>query len=385
MIGSRLRGDGSIKQRRNRGGQLVWYIRWWQDGRGRHQSVAAALHKPPEKVTRQDAEKLLRERLKEKWSRTTPVAPKAGRLRVKELLAAYLKHLAFEEKKSLRGTSNEVLRIKAWIGDELVSALTYSRLEELAAELRQLTYLRGGRRQPYARGTVKSRMALLHAAFRYGEKVGLVPVTPRFPTVKADNPRQETISKPEYLKIRAALRPDDVDIDIVDFLYLTGWRISEVLSLTWDMVLSDPARIWLPTSKTGKGRLLPIVEPTMIQLLRWRRSLRRLDSPYVFHRDGRRVEYSGFNRRWMNACEQAGVPGKWCHDFRRGAYARYLAAGMDPQTARLLIGHASTATADRYNVGSMARLVEGLQKLGASENPRSTRASEASGEVSSPS
>lgn len=386
MIGSRLRGDGSIKQRRNRGGQLVWYIRWWQDGRDRHQSVAAALHKSPENVTRRDAEKLLRERLKEKWSGTTRVAPKAGRLRIRELLDAYRKHLAFKEKKSLRGTSNEVWRIQAWIGDELISAVaSYSRLEQLAHELRQQTYLRGGKPRPYKWGTVKSRMALLHAAFRYGEKVGLVPVTPRFPTVKADNPRQETISKSEYLKIRAASRLDDVDIDIVDFLYLTGWRVSEALSLTWDMVLSDPARIWLPTSKTGKGRLLPIVEPAMIQLIRRRRSCRRLDAPYVFHRYGRLVEYSGFNRRWIEAGEQAGVPGKWCHDFRRGAYVRYLAAGMDLQTARLLIGHASTATADRYNVGSLARLVEGLQKLGASENPRSSRASEASGETSSPS
>jgi integrase len=384
MTDSRLRGDGSIYQRDNRAGQRCWYVRWWQDGRDRHQSVAAALHKPPKQVTRQDAEKLLRARLKDKWAGTAPVAPKAGRLLVRDLLAAYRQHLTFEEKKSLHGTGNELVAIEEWIGDEPVSGLTYPRLEALAAELRQRTYQRGGQERQYARGTVKSRMALLHAAFRYGEQVGLVPVTPRFPTVAVDNARQETISKPEYLRIRAALRPDDVDVDIVDFLYLTGWRISEVLSLTWEMVLSDPARIWLPTSKTGKGRLLPIVEPAMIQLLRRRRSLRRLDSPYLFLRDGRPIEYSGFNQRWRSACKQAGLPGKWCHDFRRGAYARYLAAGMDPQTARLLIGHSSTATMDRYNVGALERLVDGLQKVAAADNPRNSRASEMSGEGGSP-
>lgn len=289
-------------------------------------------------------------------------------------MAAYRQHLAFEEKKSLAGTSREVRRLEAWIGSEMPVAelASYQRLEQLAADLRHGSYVRGGQRRAYSRGTVRSRMALLHAAFRYGEKVALLPATPRFPTIKATEPRQESISLSEYQRIRAKL--SEPDADVIDFMWSTGWRVSEALSLTWEMVLHEPLRIWLPTSKTGRGRLFPVVEPLFVALMRRRTAARRLDSRWVFHVEGRPEKYSGLNRRWEAATRASGVPGKWLHDFRRAAYQRFLANGMDPQTARLLIGHASSQTMDRYNVVTLPRLVDGLERVVAVENLRRTGA-----------
>ncbi len=40
-------------------------------------------------------------------------------------------------------------------------------------------------------------------------------------------------------------------------------------------------------------------------------------SPYVFHREGKRIKY--FGDAWRSACTAAGLPGKLVHDFRRTA------------------------------------------------------------------
>jgi integrase len=116
------------------------------------------------------------------------------------------------------------------------------------------------------------------------------------------------------------------------------------------------------------------VEPLFVALMRRRTAARRLDSNFVFHVEGQPVKYSGLNRRWEAATRGSGVPGKWMHDFRRAAYQRFLANGMDPQTARLLIGHASSQTMDRYNVVTLPRLVDGLERVVALENLRRTGA-----------
>jgi len=73
---------------------------------------------------------------------------------------------------------------------------------------------------------------------------------------------------------------------------------------------------------------------------------------------------------------------EWCGD---SAYERYLRAGVDQQTARLLIGHKSSQTSDRYNVQSWGRAVAGIEQLIAGSDPRNTRASEGRGEAGSPS
>ena len=115
--------------------------------------------------------------------------------------------------------------------------------------------------------------------------------------------------------------------DATRFAYMTGWRKSEVLGMTWDRVDHEGREVRLHTSKNNRPRTL-CFEPEDWALIERRflaRSYRTSDgvmheSEFVFHAgDGRRVV--DFKRSWATATKLAGVPGRLFHDLRR-SFAR---------------------------------------------------------------
>ena len=73
-----------------------------------------------------------------------------------------------------------------------------------------------------------------------------------------------------------------------------------------------------------------------------RRGLTGADSDaYVFASpDGEPLEYSNFrHRRWLPACEAAGVKGLQFHDLRRANATGLVAEGVDLKTAQSRLGH----------------------------------------------
>jgi len=132
----------------------------------------------------------------------------------------------------------------------------------------------------------------------------------------------------------------------------------------------------------------PIEEPELLALLERRWSQRAIGCPYVFHRGGKPVSYAGFNRKWRAACVEAGVEGKWFHDFRRTGYDRFLPE-LTLKEAMALIGHQSVSSAMCYQHPEKSRLRAGLRKVVENEardrHTRNTRASGSVGEAGSPS
>jgi hypothetical protein len=59
-------------------------------------------------------------------------------------------------------------------------------------------------------------------------------------------------------------------------------------------------------SKNKKGRTLPLRGP-LLDLIRQRAAVRRLDCPLVLHRAGQPIR--DFCRVWSKACQEAGVGG----------------------------------------------------------------------------
>jgi integrase len=91
-----------------------------------------------------------------------------------------------------------------------------------------------------------------------------------------------------------AIRP------VATFAYLTGWRLSEIINLTWRQVDFGAATVRLEpgTTKNGAGRMFPI-HPTgeLRALLEAQRSataaIRAKTEriiPNVFHRDGQPIK-----------------------------------------------------------------------------------------------
>src|SRR5262249_10147450 len=100
-------------------------------------------------------------------------------------------------------------------------------------------------------------------------------------------------------------------------------------------------------SKNKHGRVLPLVGE-LASILDHRLSARRLDCPYIFHRNGEPV--GDFRKPWTRACAAIGLPGRLVHDLRRSGVKHLIDSGNDPHTAMAFSGHRTPSMLRRYHI-----------------------------------
>jgi integrase len=158
---------------------------------------------------------------------------------------------------------------------------------------------------------------------------------------------------------------------VVEFAYLTGWRIGEILPLTWAQVdfRAGTIRLEPGTTKNDEGRVFPFrVLPALAALVKRQRERttqveRDLNQivPLVFHRRGKRIK--SFRTAWNNACKKAGLRGRLVHDLRRTAVRNLERAGVPRSVAMKLTGHKTESVYRRYAIVSEGDLSDGVKKL----------------------
>ena len=236
-----------------------------------------------------------------------------------------------------------------------------------------------------APATVNRELACLRRGFRLARRAGRISEVPPFSLLQEDNVRQGFFEEPEYRAIAEALlaplRP------VATFLYLTGWRVGEVLPLTWKQIdfRAGVVRLEVGTTKNRDGRVFPFaVLPELETMLRaqWEhttaveRTTGRI-IPVVFHREGDPVR--DLRGAWETACIAAGFfrvvnpsapvarqrkkATKLLHDFRRTAVRNLERAGVSRSVAMKLTGHKTEAVYRRYAIVSEGDLAEGVAKL----------------------
>ena len=95
--------------------------------------------------------------------------------------------------------------------------------------------------------------------------------------------------------------------------------------------------------------------------------LRRLDCPFVFHRNGKQIRW--FRNSFQSAAKTIGQSELLPHDMRRSAVRNFREAGLSEKAGMALSGHATRSVFDRYSivsdedkVASMQRVQEWLKK-----------------------
>jgi integrase len=227
--------------------------------------------------------------------------------------------------------------------------------------------------------TVQKELAALRRMFTLAVRGGKLTLghVPYIPTLNIQNTRTGFFEEAEYQAIRRALAdtarsPEDVQA-VTDFMYWTGWRTKETLTLQWRQVdfAHGVIRLDVGSTKNDEGRELPFaVLPELRAVLERQRTrteaVQRQTGqiiPWVFHRGGKAIK--DFLTGWHKACEKAGLVGRLPHDFRRTAVRRYERAGLSRSTAMKLTGHKTESVYRRYAIVSSADLREGLAKVAA--------------------
>ena len=204
------------------------------------------------------------------------------------------------------------------------------------------------------------------------------------PTPPRRLPKAITLAEVERLLAASGPGPDDPSADprmlrdraLLEFLYGTGARISEVTGLDVDELHLDADPVVRLAGKGGKQRVVPVgsyaVRALQAYLVRARPALaaasRRISvSPAVFlNARGGRLTRQGAWGVLHAAAERARLPDASPHTLRHSFATHMLDGGADIRVVQELLGHASVATTQVYTLITVDR----LREVYASSHPR---------------
>ena len=175
---------------------------------------------------------------------------------------------------------------------------------------------------------------------------------PYIPMLKENNTRKGFFEHGDFLALKDAL-PDYLK-PIALFGYNFGWRMGEILGLTWDKVDLENRFIKLEAAdnKDKEPRLIPICGE-LYEILKEQPPA--LHHSHVFTYRGNPIT-TDFKRSFATAMQDAGIPhgrkvkgGFTFHDLRHTYVTFMRKAGVAESVIMKITGHSTREMFDRYN------------------------------------
>jgi len=153
---------------------------------------------------------------------------------------------------------------------------------------------------------------------------------------------------------------------VLELLYGSGLRVSEVAGLTMDRVDLTRGRV-LVLGKGSKEREVPMSDPAIEAVRRWvsegREAMGTGSSALFFNRKGRPIGQRDI-RALVEGYSGRLLPGRRItpHTLRHSYATHLLEGGADIRAVQELLGHATVATTQRYTHVSRTRLFEAYER-----------------------
>lgn len=211
------------------------------------------------------------------------------------------------------------------------------------------------------KSSVGRKIAALRGFFGYLVKEEIIP---RSPLSGLAGPKQEK-PLPPFLSVddvfrllggvHGTRRPDIRDRAVLEVLYSTGVRVSELVGLNWSDI-DFQLEIIKVTGKGSKERIVPIGKVAlqalqdcgMEQKKRWGREMKGA-MPVFLNRRGDRITTRSIGRVVEKYLRIAGIPTRMGpHGLRHTFATHLLNSGADLRVIQELLGHASLSTTQRY-------------------------------------
>lgn len=293
------------------------------------------------------------------------VGPDVERTTFENLAQMLLDDYKMNARKSIRRATSSVKNLRKFFGFHRALEITSDRITAY------VQWRQEGNPRPAKPATIQNELAALKRMFTLGVQAGKVYQRPHIPSLKVQNVRTGFFTEAEFHAVLRHL-PEDVR-PVVQFAYLTGWRIGEILSMCWSQVdlAAGQVRLEPGSTKNGQGRVFPFdVYPELASVM-YRQRERTTAAErntgtiirWVFHRGEKPIR--DFRSAWRTACEKADVQGRLVHDLRRTAVRNLERAGVSRSVSMLLTGHLTESIFRRYCIASESDLAEGVKKLAA--------------------
>ena len=220
--------------------------------------------------------------------------------------------------------------------------------------------------------TAARRRAAVRGLYRFalGENWRADDPSRRVDAPKQGRPLPHVLSRAEIDALIAAATARDGAAGLrlgcmVELLYASGLRISELLALPLAAIARDPAYL-IVKGKGGKERLAPLNAPARTAIKAYLPARKRFlpkgasDSPWLFPSRGAGGRLT--RRRFAQMLDEAALaanidPAKISPHGLRHAFATHLLeGGADLRTVQKLLGHADIATTQIYTHVAQDRL-----------------------------
>ncbi|HXE75120.1 MAG TPA: site-specific tyrosine recombinase XerD [Candidatus Xenobia bacterium] len=216
--------------------------------------------------------------------------------------------------------------------------------------------------------SVARHLVTLRNFFRFLLREGIIRHDPvehiESPRVWKRLPKFLTVEEVERL-LGAASGGDPLDLRdraMLELLYATGLRVSELVSLKVSDVQLDPGLLRC-IGKGNKERVVPLGKKAQAALEDYLRKSRphliaRRPSPYLFaSRRGSRMTRQNFWHLLRRRARAAGVRAPLTpHTLRHSFATHLLERGADLRAVQLLLGHADISTTEIYTHVAQERL-----------------------------
>lgn len=327
------RGQGRIYLRGE-----IWWIAYSRRG---HEFRESAKTTDESKAWR-----LLDKRLKER-EQPDFVGPNEERLMLEDLERAIEAHYLENNKTASLATAKHCLkRVKDFFPYHRLVDITTERVDEFKKD--RLA-------EGAERSTVNRHLAYLRLGFNLLVEKKQISAA-RVPTIRnleGENVREGFINVADFEAIMEKIDPrvSPAALDLIRFLYNSGWRSGAARTLPWRYVDMEERLITLPNTgdhgNKKKARVLSL-SGELWEILERRLKDRRPDCLFVFHRNGKPIKT--FRRAWDSACTDAGRPGLVPHDMRRSAIRNFRKAGVPETVGMALSGHRTNSVFKRYDI-----------------------------------
>jgi integrase/recombinase XerD len=292
---------------------------------------------------------------------------------VEDHVAEFLAHITLERNLSPRtrdAYGRDLRQFAGWLDEE---KLDISRVDRSALR----NYL-GSRRDAGLSARSAARiLSSLRGFFKFLVRTGAATDDPTLelqspslwrtvPHVLSTEEIESLLAAPDT-NTRLGLR----DRAMLETLYATGLRVTELVELTVDRVRLDPGFVRV-IGKGRKERLVPLGDSAIRWIDRYRQEARaeldRTRAPELFlnHR-GCRLTRQGFWKILRGHGLKAGIRAKLSPHVVRHSFATHLVEnGADLRAVQMMLGHASLTTTEIYT--HVAR--ERLRRLYDEKHPR---------------
>jgi len=215
----------------------------------------------------------------------------------------------------------------------------------------------------YAEATVARKVAAVKSFFQYLHAEGAIRTNPteslESPRVGKSLPKPLTVQQVDELLEQPAKRktPDALrDHAMLELLYATGLRVTELVSLDLDCISLDPRRPSLRClGKGAKERTIPIYEQALHILTAYLNDGRakfvrnKKERALFVNRRGDRLTRQGFWLILKGYARQAGIETLVTPHTLRHSFATHMLRGGAPlRSVQELLGHANISTTQAY-------------------------------------